>query len=438
MIVAGDRALTRFVTESLLGGPLDEHAQIRNAHWDIARAHSGLEAHLLLTQSGAPFDVALIDQGLPDQDLLELIGKFRLAPEGLNLVIFVMTERGRDPHFRRVASEDFGVAGFIEKPVTANSLRDSLQTTDQKKRVLLVDSDVAKRQGYAQVLTAAGYRVDTVGKGAEALAPADLWPEIVLISLDLEDRRGIDICIELKKNRNRPPTPVVLYGHVSSLPGEEVSDNAHRADDFIQAPFDDATLVERVAALIGRGTSSLPPPPPKPTPKAPEPVEPASPVRRPPAVTETDPIGLKRPDLGSGSLPRQALMEHTPAPPRSASPAPVGPTHRSTRRVPCNISMSIRNAGRVYNSKTLDISHGGIFLATEETMDIGTVIDMCFQLPDTKRTVRAVGKVVWVRRVGGGGGMAGVGVKFSRIEPNDLQLIVDYVNRVSRVLYSSN
>jgi uncharacterized protein (TIGR02266 family) len=100
--------------------------------------------------------------------------------------------------------------------------------------------------------------------------------------------------------------------------------------------------------------------------------------------------------------------------------------------------MSVRDGGRTYTSKTLDISHGGIFLATDEPLEIGTFIDMTFQLPNTDHTVSAVGKVAWVGQGGLEGTRAGVGVKFSRIDPKDLHLIVDYVNRVSRVVYSAS
>jgi Tfp pilus assembly protein PilZ len=66
---------------------------------------------------------------------------------------------------------------------------------------------------------------------------------------------------------------------------------------------------------------------------------------------------------------------------------------------------------------------------------------MTFQIPNSSRAVNAVGKVAWVEKAPDGvsaTGRAGVGVKFSKIDPSDLQLIVDYVNRVARVVYSAS
>ena len=45
--------------------------------------------------------------------------------------------------------------------------------------------------------------------------------------------------------------------------------------------------------------------------------------------------------------------------------------------------------------------------------------------------------VCWIGR-GGAEHARGVGVKFSRIDPADLQVIVAYVNRVARVIYSAS
>ena len=115
-----------------------------------------------------------------------------------------------------------------------------------------------------------------------------------------------------------------------------------------------------------------------------------------------------------------------------------GPTtRRTTRRVPCNTAMSAKNGAKVYRSRTLDISHGGIFFATDEPLDIGERIDMAFKLPGAEETIRAVGKVCWVGR-GGADHVEGVGVKFSQIDQAHLKVIVDYVNRVARVLYSAS
>lgn len=443
LVVAGDRALTRFIGEALLQRPISDLPK-RSDTWDIARAHTALEAYLLVSRGGRPFDALVVDHPLPDQEVLSLIEKIRGIEDAKDVPLFLMSERGRDQHLRHLAADRFGVAGFLEKPVTAESLKTALEAVEKKRRILLVESreDLAER--YHGALAAAGYLVEFTLLGQDAVQRATKFrPDLVVSALVLEDLRGIDVCVELKKLPGPQPMRVLLYGQVSALANAEITENAQRADDFVQAPFDDEVLTERVAALIGRGpgmrqrwrrgpsSSShalketlADVPAPAPSGRT---MVPARSIQPNDAPDEAD--------TQDNEADTQQVA--TPTPPPSASPKPVGPTKRSTRRVPCNIKMSVRNGGRTYESKTLDISHGGIFLETDEVLEIGTMIDMRFQIPNTNREVGAVGKVAWVGKSGTADTM-GVGVKFSKIDPADLQVIVDYVNRVARVVYSAS
>ncbi|MBK8013723.1 MAG: response regulator [Deltaproteobacteria bacterium] len=429
LVVAGDRALTRFVSESLLARPIDTAAQSSDP-WDISRAHTALEAQLLITHGGRPFDVFLLDQSLPDEPLLTFLGRIHRDRTTGSSPVFVMTERGRDPHIRRVAAEQFGVIGFIEKPVTEESLRHSLGSLERRRRILLIDSDPELNARYAAALGKAGYLVETARRGREAIDRAPRFrPDIVVSSLLIEDMRGADVCVELKTSRAHAGIPVVLYGQAAALSAQEIRDNAQRADDFVQAPFDDGLLVERIASLVGRAITVSAPRPPLGMSDSSVDIHPAT-----PAPPSTMPNGETSIAPFPETQVRAAVGQRLP--PRSASPSAVAPTQRRMRRVPCHFSMSIRNGGKVYTSQTLDISHGGIFLATEEMLQIGELIDMTFQLPDSNHAVEAVGRVAWQNTGAQPGTPIGFGVKFSRIDPSDLQLIVDYVNRVSNVVYS--
>lgn len=422
LIAAQDKDLTRFIAEAMLGRSVQDPPQ-PDDEWDVARAHTGLEALTLVRHGGRPFDCLLLDPGLPDQDVIEVLSKLRQLEESKDVPVFLLLERGRDPHSRRIASERYRVAGILEKPVTVDGLKAAFAKLERKRRILLVESRSAIAERYVTALRDGGYSVEHVVSGRAALDRVPrLAPDLVVSALILQDAGGAEICEQLKQQSAGDPMRVVLYGQVSSLANTEIAENAHRADDFVQAPFDDEILVERVGMLVGRGIG-------------------AKPKRRRKslagaATSQTNPGS----EIGRSTLegPTPLPHEQVPGPPPpSASPAPSSPARRSTRRVPCNLSMRVENGGRRYESKTLDISHGGIFLATDEPMEIGTKIQMRFQLPDSENIIEAVGKVAWVGAGGVDGAREGVGVKFSRIDPVDLKLIVDYVNRVSRVVYSA-
>ncbi|MEQ9502032.1 MAG: PilZ domain-containing protein [Deltaproteobacteria bacterium] len=428
LIVAGDRELTRFIAEAMLGRSASEPPRPDDT-WDVARAHTGLEGLTLVEYGGRPFDCVLLGTGLPDQEVLDVVAKMRTLDVTKDVPMFLIVERGRDVHSRRIATERHQVAGFLEKPVTADALRQTFEGLERKRRILLVESREDTSDRYAESLKKAGYAVEAVATGRAALDRVPrLAPDLVVAALTLDDARGVDVCVDLKKAATKAPVRVVLYGQVSALANTEITENAHRADDFVQAPFDDELLVERVGMLIGRGGKEKP----RARRRSVRGID--IDLDRTEDKTEQGMYAVEGTSPGDREAPGEPKSPG--APPPSASPAPSGPARRSTRRVPCNISMRVVGGGRTHTSKTLDISHGGIFLATEETPEIGTRLEMTFQIPGSEHVVEAVGKVAW-KSGGDNGGRAGVGVKFSRIDPKDLKLIVDYVNRVSRVVYSA-
>lgn len=459
LLLAADRALTRFIAESLLARSIDAPPKVDD-DWDVARAHSPLEAQVLVTHGGRPFDVVAIDHDLGGADALEFLGQLR--QENSDLPIFLLTERGRDPHVRRVAVDEHRVTGFIDKPVTAESLREVLGSLERNRRILLAEADEDMAERYQSAFERSGYLVQRVALGRDALDRAPRFrPDAVVCALVLPDLGGLELCVAIKQAHRSGTLPVVLYGQVSALGQQQSEENALRADDFVQAPFDDEVLIERIAHLVGAGPKQrirrrrrsmierLPQPdmdPEHPT---------ISDLAQ--AAIEDDEDGtdsgvvVVEPGAAPALPPSSGPPTHVPpqdettddtlkpgeiTPPTSASPT-TSPGRRATRRVPCSTAMSVHNGSKVYRSRTLDISHGGIFFATGEPLDIDARIDMAFKLPGNDKTIRATGKVCWVGRAGAEQS-EGVGVKFSQIDRNDLQTIVDYVNGVARVLYSAS
>jgi len=454
LLVAPDRALTRFIAESLLEHSVDTPPKPDDP-WDVARAHTPLEAQVLVAHGGRPFDVVVLDHDLGGEDALKLIAELRDALNNQELPIFLLTERGRDPHIRRIAVERHRVTGFIEKPVTAESLRSVLGGLERHRRILLAEADDDLAERYLEAFRKSGYVADRVANGRDALDRAPRFrPDIMVCSLVLPDLKGLELCVALKRAHRGGNLPVVLYGQVSALGHQASEENALRADDFVQAPFDDEVLIERIAHLVGIGPGrrlrprrrSLIDRLPQPDLEADQPtLNDLQAAMQDDEITQSgavDGLSVPHADNGPPTHDDEEVTDDTEppgerTPPPSASPAAVSPTRRSTRRVPCHTAMSIRNGETIYRSRTLDISHGGIFLATDESLEIGERIDMAFKLPGSETTIRAVGKVCWVGR-GGAELVDGVGVKFSRIAADDLTVIVEYVNRVARVLYSAS
>ncbi len=428
LVAAADRAFTRFVAESVLQRALTLDTPRTSDAWEVARAHTALEALLLLTRGGRPFDALLLDHPLPDRELLELLAEIRSTNEGRAIPIFLLSERGRDPHSRRNAVERFAVTRILDKPVTAELLRDAIANLERRQSILLAEPDGARAEAYLETIRRAGYTVERVETGRAALERAPrLLPDLVLVALHLPDLRGTEVCVELKKTLG---LQVILYGQLAGLAQQEISDNALRADDFLQAPFDDDLLVERAAARIGRGPSM----------KQRWRLGSVTKGGRTTPLPPTVDIATENERTVEGKPPQESAedsrTEDLDTPPPSASPSTLSPARRTTRRVPCHLSVQVRNAQQSWQFKSLDISHGGLFLATGELLPVGTELDLSFQLPDTQRELKAAGRVAWGSQPHERS--PGVGVKFTRIDPLDLKLIVDYVNRVAKVVYTSS
>lgn len=468
LVVAGDRALTKFVAETLLGRKITPNDPLMQGNgWEIARAHTGLEALLLVTKSGKRFDAIVLDQHLPDRDVLQLLDALRSSPESEELPIFIMSERGRDHLARRLASDAYFVAGFIDKPVTSESLRRGLRNLHRMRTVLVVDGQAERMDDFTKTLKQAGYGVETALDVQSALrAVAKNRPDAVVSALKLSDRSGALLCLELKRQSGTHAIPVLLHGEMHDLADAEIEENAHRADDFLGPGLTGEVLLARLSTLVGRGTSGVS--------SAPPPgsgLGGGSEQRTLPQISRADvqeaklrasgesakpepwegqktptgesPARLLAPDPSStGERDAAHLSTRPPTlpglPPASASPSNHPSSKRSNRRVPCNLSVSIRDGETIYRSSTLNISDGGILITTEHPLKIGTHIDLTLELPTTERPITAVGKVAWFGSAPAGpdgAARSGVGVKFSRIDPKDLQAIVDYVNHISKVVY---
>ena len=263
LVVAGDRALTKFITETLLGRKLDKSGpHLRGNGWQIARAHSALEGLMVLTKSEQRIDAILVDQSLPDRDALSFLDRVRKEEAGSQIPLFVMTERGRDQLTRKLASDSYAVTGFIDKPVTAESLRRGLRNLERMRHVLIVEKNADIRAELEVECRRAGFSVDMMQTARAALsAVSQTRPDAVVIGLGLDDMPGADLCVQVKRSPTTHTVPVLLYGTVAELEAVDIAENAHRADDFLQAPIKGTALVQRILALVGRGVSRIAAPP---------------------------------------------------------------------------------------------------------------------------------------------------------------------------------
>lgn len=75
-----------------------------------------------------------------------------------------------------------------------------------KKRILLVDDDLAIRVLYTHVLSAAGFEVQTAHHGKEGLELIpDFQPDLIILDLVMPEQEGIETIVKLQQGNEALP-----------------------------------------------------------------------------------------------------------------------------------------------------------------------------------------------------------------------------------------
>ena len=118
---------------------------------------------------------------------------------------------------------------------------------------LVVDDDLRVREVGARLLERAGYRVEAVGSGRDAVALVEAEaPDVVVLDLTMPGLSGREVLRRIRQGRH-PRTPVVL------CTGYDASDHelaSSEADAFVQKPYTAQDLLNAVADARARALGS--------------------------------------------------------------------------------------------------------------------------------------------------------------------------------------
>jgi DNA-binding response OmpR family regulator len=121
-------------------------------------------------------------------------------------------------------------------------------------RILLVEDEPAIAEAVAYALEDAGFAVDAVGDGGEALeASRRLDYDLMILDLLLPGMSGLNVCRTVRAESDLPI--LMLTARESEL--DRVVGLETGADDYVTKPFSIAELVSRVRALLRRRALDL-------------------------------------------------------------------------------------------------------------------------------------------------------------------------------------
>ena len=119
-------------------------------------------------------------------------------------------------------------------------------------RILVVDDEEDVLELARIILGAEGYRVITASSGEEALSIIrDSRPDLVLLDVVMPGLSGLDVCRQLKRDKNKRSIPVIMFTALGSEVDMMLS-KQEKADDYVLKPFSQRVLLEKVERHLPR------------------------------------------------------------------------------------------------------------------------------------------------------------------------------------------
>jgi len=125
-------------------------------------------------------------------------------------------------------------------------------------RVLVADDDFDNRTIVQEVLEAAGYEVQLVKNGAEALEQTCLQkPHILLLDLSMPKMNGWEVARRIRDMPALASTVIIAFT-AHALVGDELKAKASGCDDYLSKPCLPKDIVHKVASWVGRKGTAVP------------------------------------------------------------------------------------------------------------------------------------------------------------------------------------
>jgi two-component system, sensor histidine kinase and response regulator len=265
-LLTGVRAL--IVESSAINrGILQQH--MSNWEMSIRVAETPKQAIDVLAEAAArsvPYDVAVIDLGLPGGDALELARNIRSRPDIAKVRLVMLTRRHADSRNAR----DAGFDACLVKPVRQTMLYECLVNVMAGRKhetvalpvvsapvprapagmggdILVVEDNLINQQVALGILQIQGYRVTVANNGREALdAYAQGAFDLILMDCQMPEMDGFEATVQIRRREQSSGgrrVPIVALTANAMAQDREECLNAGM-DDHLAKPFSMQTMQE--------------------------------------------------------------------------------------------------------------------------------------------------------------------------------------------------
>src|SRR4051812_5368309 len=126
------------------------------------------------------------------------------------------------------------------------------------KNLLVADDSLTIRKVIGMIFSTEDFQVHTVDNGIDAIHKArELRPDVVLADVMMPGKSGYEVCEALKSDPSTQAIPVMLLAGTFEAFDENRA-KAARADDHITKPFESQILLDKVKALVGQKSNTMP------------------------------------------------------------------------------------------------------------------------------------------------------------------------------------
>ncbi len=212
----------------------------------------------LRTFSHQPFDIAILDVHMPDEDGLTLARKIR-EEEHFRAFPLIMLTSFRDGETRN-ALQQLGAQAFLSKPVRqAHLLRTIAELLGEKKqaalpperpqlhgRILVVEDNPVNQRVVTLLLQRFGCEVDVADNGLLALeATARSAYDLILMDCQMPEIDGFEATRRIRAQEKERRVPIIALT-ASALSGEREHCLSAGMDDYLSKPVRSDLLLEKL------------------------------------------------------------------------------------------------------------------------------------------------------------------------------------------------
>ena len=245
------------------------HEQMSNWGMVTQVAETPTQAIELLAQAAArsvPYDLAIVDLGLPGMDALDLARSIRARADIAKIRLVMLTRRHADSRIAR----DAGFDACLVKPVRQTVLYECLVNvmagrpqealaapaesaptarapTGVRGHILVVEDNLINQQVALGILQIQGYCVTVANNGREALeAYAQGTFDLVLMDCHMPEMDGFEATMEIRRREQSPGTKRVAIVALTANAMAHDRDECLNAgmDDHLAKPFSMQTMQE--------------------------------------------------------------------------------------------------------------------------------------------------------------------------------------------------